>query len=91
MSSKDDYTEECVLATEGYPGLCNGVPSFTTVNLGASYRGLFGLKDMRVSLAVQNAFDRMPPFVPYSGLGYYRPLHNPMGRYFQLTVDYRFK
>lgn len=91
MSSKDDYTEECVLATEGYPGLCNGVPSFTTVNLGASYRGLFGLKDMRVSVAVQNAFDRMPPFVPYSGLGYYRPLHNPMGRYFQLTVDYRFK
>lgn len=91
MSSKDDYTQDCVFETEGYPQQCNGIPSFTTVNLGGSYKGLFGYKDLKLSVAIQNAFDRMPPFVPYDGAGYYRPLHNAMGRYLQVSAEYRFK
>ncbi|MGZ3183148.1 MAG: TonB-dependent receptor [Telluria sp.] len=91
MSGQDDYTVDCSFATEGFPALCDHVASYTTVNLGGSYKGLFGMRDLKLSFAMQNAFDRMPPFTPYSGLGYYLPLHNPMGRYFQATVSYKFK
>ncbi len=88
MSSKDDFTQPCAVGEEGYQDLCNGIPSFTTVNLGGSYSGF---KDWKISASMQNAFNRTPPFVPYSGLGFYRPLHNAMGRYIQVTAEYRFK
>jgi iron complex outermembrane receptor protein len=92
MAPVDDYTVDCVYETEGFPGLCERkIPSFTVVNLGGSYKGLFGMKDLKLGFAIQNAFDRKPPFNPYSGLGFYQPLHNPMGRYFQLSADYSFK
>lgn len=88
MSAQNDYTVPCAVGEEGYPNLCNGIASFNTVNLGASYTGF---KDMTLKMAVQNAFNRMPPFVPYSSLGYYSPLHSAMGRYVQLTAEYKFK
>ncbi len=88
MSSQNDYTEPCALETEGYPELCNGIASFNTVNLGVAYKGF---KDWNLRAAVQNAFNRMPPFVPYSGAGFYTPLHSAMGRYVQLTAEYTFK
>ncbi len=88
MSSQNDFTEPCALETEGYPELCNGIASFTTVNLGGSYKGF---KDWKLSATIQNALNRTPPFVPYSGLGYYSPLHSAMGRYVQLTAEYKFK
>jgi iron complex outermembrane receptor protein len=93
MASVGDFTVECVYKTEGYPWLCdNGLASFTTVNLGGSYKGLFGMKDLKLGFAVRNAFDRKPPFNPYSAsLGYYQPLHSATGRYFQLSADYSFK
>jgi iron complex outermembrane receptor protein len=92
MAPVGDYTVKCVYETEGYAALCqHDIPSFTVVNLGGSYKGLFGMKDLKLGFAVQNAFDRMPPFNPYSGLGFYQPLHNPMGRYFQVSADYSFK
>lgn len=88
MASQNDFTEPCALEKEGYPALCEGIASMTTVNLGASYKGF---KDWKLSAAIQNAFDRAPPFVPYSGLGFYSPLHSAMGRYIQLTAEYKFK
>ncbi len=88
MSSQGDYTQPCTLEVEGYPDLCNGIASFNTVNLGGSYKGF---KDWKLSAAIQNAFNRMPPFVPYSGLGFYSPLHSAMGRYIQVTAEYKFK
>lgn len=91
MSAKDDFTSDCQFELEGYAALCKDIPSFTTVNLGGSYSGLFGMKNLKLSAAIQNAFDKKPPFNPYDGAGYYRPLHNAMGRYFQLTADYSFK
>ncbi|MES2318478.1 MAG: TonB-dependent receptor [Pseudomonadota bacterium] len=91
MSAKDDFTTDCQYEVEGYADLCRDIPSFTTFNLGGSYSGLFGIKGLKLSAAIQNAFDKRPPFVPYDGAGYYRPLHNVMGRYFQLTADYSFK
>ncbi len=88
MSSQGDFTQPCDLAEEGYPELCNGIASFTTVNLGGRYTGY---KDLTLSFALQNAFNRMPPFAPVNGLGFYYPLHSVTGRYIQLSVDYKFK
>lgn len=88
MSSFGDFTQPCTLEREGYPGLCNGIASFTTVNIGGSYTGI---KDVKLSFAIQNAFNRMPPFVPTNGLGFYWPLDSAMGRYIQLSAEYKFK
>lgn len=88
MASVADRTQECVLATEGFPELCTGIPSFTVVNLGGSYSGF---KNTKLSFAIQNAFDRKPPFHPNGTANYYAPLHSAMGRYFQLTAEYSFK
>lgn len=88
MASVGDRTSECVLATEGFPELCKGIPSFTVVNLGGSYSGI---KNTKLSFAIQNAFDRKPPFHPNGTANYYAPLHSAMGRYFQVTADYSFK
>ncbi|WP_181373230.1 TonB-dependent receptor [Massilia glaciei] len=91
MSAKDDFTTTCTFEIQGFPALCGDIPSFTTFNLGGSYSGLLGMKDLKLSAAIQNAFDRKPPFTPFDGAGYYRPLHNAMGRYFQVSADYSFK
>lgn len=88
MASVGDRTQECVLATEGFPELCTGIPSFTVVNLGGSYSGI---KNTKLSFAIQNAFDRKPPFHPNGSANYYAPLHSAMGRYFQVTAEYSFK
>ena len=88
MASVADRTQECVLATEGFPELCTGIPSFTVVNLGGSYSGF---KNTKLSFAIQNAFDRKPPFHPNGTANFYAPLHSAMGRYFQVTADYSFK
>jgi iron complex outermembrane receptor protein len=92
MASVDDLTQPCVFADEGFEALCRDVPSFTTINLGASYSGFSIAKGLKLSLAVQNAFDKKPPFAPSptGGLGY-SSLHSALGRYFQLTLDYKFK
>jgi len=92
MASVDDFTLPCTFRTEGYPELCNGIKSFTTVNLGVKYKGFSFAKDLVVGLIVENAFDKKPPFHYYSsrGLGYYAPLHSPRGRYFQVRFDYKF-
>jgi iron complex outermembrane receptor protein len=92
MAPVGDFTTTCVYETEGYGDLCKrDIPSFTVFNLGGSYKGLLGMKDLKLGFAIQNAFDRKPPFNPSSGLGFYQSLHNPMGRYFQVSADYSFK
>jgi iron complex outermembrane receptor protein len=92
MGSYDDFSVDCGFENEGYPELCRRLPSFTTINLGGSYKGFLGMKDLKLGFAIQNAFDRKPPFNPYtSSLGFYQPLHNVMGRFFQISAEYRFK
>ncbi|MYM36206.1 TonB-dependent receptor [Duganella sp. FT94W] len=88
MASVGDRTQECVLETEGFPGLCTGIPSFTVVNLGGSYSGF---KNTTLKFAIQNAFDRKPPFHPNGSANYYSSMHSAMGRYFQITAEYAFK
>ncbi|WP_269532712.1 TonB-dependent receptor [Chitinimonas sp. BJYL2] len=89
MASVDDHNETCTFAVQGYDNLCNGISSYTTVNLSTTYKGF---KNWSLNAAVRNAFDRNPPFHPYAvNTNYYRPLHNAMGRYFQVSAAYAFK
>lgn len=89
VDARSDFTKPCTLEVEGYPELCTTVGSFTTVNFGASYSGF--AKDLTLRFAVRNAFNSKPPFAPSSGASFMSGMHNAMGRYFQMTVDYRFK
>jgi iron complex outermembrane receptor protein len=60
------------------------------VNIGGSYTGI---KDVKLSFSIRNAFNRMPPFVPGTGngLGFYSSLDSAMGRYLQISGEYKFK
>lgn len=89
FDARADFTKPCTLVAEGYANLCGDVAAFTTVNLGASYSGF--VKDLTLRVALQNAFDAKPAFAPSSGSSFMADIHNPMGRYLQVTVDYRFK
>ncbi|MBI3727504.1 MAG: TonB-dependent receptor [Burkholderiales bacterium] len=93
MSSNGDFTQPCVFETQGYANLCKDIPSFTTFNLGGSYSGL--MKDLKLSFAVRNVFDRMPPFAPSAtsaqAVAAITSLHDVVGRYFQISASYKFK
>lgn len=89
VDARSDYTKPCTLEVEGYAHLCTTVGSFTTVNFGASYSGL--ARDLTLRLAVQNLFNTKPPFAPSSGASFMSGMHSAMGRYYQVTLDYRFK
>ncbi|MFZ6656841.1 TonB-dependent receptor [Undibacterium sp. TJN19] len=93
MSSNPDFTQPCVFATQGYPELCKDIPSFTTFNLGGSYSGL--VKDLKISFAVRNVLDRMAPFAPSAtsaqAVAALTGLHDVVGRYFQVSFEYKFK
>lgn len=88
MATVGDFSTPCVFATEGYPALCKNIASFTSVTLGASYRGFSFAKNLTLRASLQNAFNRTPPFSPSGG---YSGLHNVLGRYAQVSVDYKFK
>lgn len=70
-----------------YPG-CS-VHSFTTFDVGYSYTGI---KDLTLSLSVQNILDEKQPYNPgYGTTGYNPSLSNGSGRYFRLSASYKFK
>ncbi|GGX51282.1 TonB-dependent receptor [Undibacterium squillarum] len=92
MSAKDDFTQPCTFEQQGYANLCGDIGSFTTVNLGGSYSGL--MKNLKLSFAIRNLFDTMPPFAPSATSAQAvaaSSLHSTVGRYFMLTADYKFK
>ncbi|MBC3871595.1 TonB-dependent receptor [Undibacterium oligocarboniphilum] len=92
MSAKDDFTQPCTFETQGYANLCGDIGSFTTFNVGGSYSGLY--KNLKLSFAIRNIFDRMPPFAPSPTSAQAvaaSSLHSTVGRYFMLTADYKFK
>jgi iron complex outermembrane receptor protein len=92
MSAKDDFTQPCTFEQQGYANLCGNIGSFTTVNLGGSYSGL--MKNLKLSFAIRNLFDTMPPFAPSATSSQAvaaSSLHSTVGRYFMLTADYKFK
>ncbi|MET0267532.1 MAG: TonB-dependent receptor [Duganella sp.] len=79
---------------EDYYPKC-GVSSWTTVGLGYTYTGV---KNLTLSLNIQNLFDKKAPYDPRYGVstaavpleGYNPGLHNNQGRYFTLSANYAF-
>ncbi|MFG6467980.1 TonB-dependent receptor plug domain-containing protein [Roseateles sp. BYS87W] len=70
-----------------YPG-CS-MSKWMTFDVGYTYRGF---KDLTLSLSVQNVLDEKAPYDPAGGqLGYNSGLHNPFGRYFTVSANYKFK
>jgi len=67
------------------------VGSFTTVNLQARYTGI---KNVRLVLGLDNAFDEKPPFAIGDGdtdlYGYVQSQHNPRGRFVNLKAMFSF-
>lgn len=65
------------------------VHSFTTFDVGYSYTGI---KDLTLSLNVQNVLDEKQPYDPRFGTsGSNSALSNGSGRYFRLSASYQFK
>jgi outer membrane receptor protein involved in Fe transport len=68
------------------------VSSFTTVNLQVSYEGI---KNTRIQLAIDNAFDEDVPFAIGDSdsdlYGYVSSVHNPRGRFWTLRTTYSFE
>ena len=70
------------------------INSWTRFNVGYTYTGF---KNLSLNVNVQNILDTKAPYDPGTGgtgatpgLGYNEGLHNPYGRYFQVTAKYTF-
>ena len=70
------------------------VNSWTRLNVGYTYTGF---KNLSLNLNIQNLLDTRAPYDPGAagsgsapGVGYNEGLHNPYGRYFQVTAKYTF-
>lgn len=75
------------------PGATRKVGAYDEVDVTVSWEGI---RKLRLSAAVKNLFDRMPPFSAqnatnnnYTQLGF-AELYNARGRYFQIGAEYSF-
>ncbi|NHZ37173.1 TonB-dependent receptor [Massilia sp. CCM 8692] len=79
---------------EAYFPECS-INSWTRFGVGYTYTGI---KNLTLNLNIQNVLDTKAPYDPIYGVntsaqplaGYNEGLHNPYGRYFQLTARYAF-
>ncbi|WP_167399874.1 TonB-dependent receptor plug domain-containing protein [Massilia violaceinigra] len=79
---------------EAYFPECS-INSWTRLGVGYTYTGI---KNLTLNLNIQNVLDTKAPYDPAFGTnssvqplaGYNEGLHNPYGRYFQLTARYAF-
>ena len=86
-------------ASVAIPGYLEEFPDCSVkewVRFGVGYT-YTGIKNMALTLNVQNLFDKAAPFDPRYGAtngaplaGYNEGLHNPYGRYFTVTAKYTF-
>jgi iron complex outermembrane receptor protein len=75
------------LLYEQYYPQC-GVKEWVTVGLGYTYTGF---KHWTMNANIQNLFDEKAPYDPlYGSTGYNSALHNPYGRYFNVSARYVF-
>ncbi|VXB36801.1 TonB-dependent receptor domain-containing protein [Massilia sp. 9I] len=86
-------------ASAAVPGYLNAFPDcavkeWVRVGVGYTYTGI---KNLALTLNIQNLFDEAAPFDPRYGAsagaplaGYNAGLHNPYGRYFSVSAKYNF-
>ncbi|MGH8852972.1 MAG: TonB-dependent receptor plug domain-containing protein [Telluria sp.] len=83
----DNTPEKCTAAGVSLPeNLCDGAPSFTTANLGFSWKPL---KNLTVGLNVKNVFDKRPYYDPNGWEGYNHS-QNLFGRQYAFSASYKF-
>ncbi|MFZ6744057.1 TonB-dependent receptor [Undibacterium sp. JH2W] len=80
------------LGKEKIPAGTPTIPSFTEVDFGAQYTGI---KNLTLNSGIKNMFDKMPPYSRMGSLGQYGTLgysttHNPRGRFFYMSANYKF-
>jgi iron complex outermembrane receptor protein len=88
-----DNTNGCYVsgATAAYIGGQCKIDDWGTYDLGLTYKGI---KNLRVGVLVRNIFDRSAPYDPQSlslQTGFNTNLYNPYGRYYQFSINYKFK
>lgn len=71
-----------------------GTGDWETVDVGYTYRGI---KNLTLGLHIANLFDKKAPYYPGSNTsatvqqGHNSALHNNLGRYYTLSVNYKFR
>ena len=75
-------------ATLAYLGKCY-VSAWQTWDVGATWSGM---KNLKVSLLMRNITDKPAPYDPaFTTLGFNQAMHNPYGRYLQVSLNYKFR
>jgi iron complex outermembrane receptor protein len=67
------------------------VNDWPTYDVGLTYKGI---KNLRIGMLVRNVLNTAAPYDPdttYTSLGFNPTLYNPYGRYYQFTINYKFK
>jgi iron complex outermembrane recepter protein len=83
----DNTPENCMAAYVAMPeNLCAGAPSFTTVNLGLSWKPI---KNLNLGLNIKNVTDKKPYYDPNGWEGYDHN-QNLFGRQLSISASYKF-
>ena len=83
----DNTRENCTAAGVAMPeSMCDGQPSYTTVNLGFNWKPV---KNLELGLNIKNLTNKMPYYDPNGWEGYNHQ-HNLFGRTFTLSANYKF-
>ena len=67
------------------------VHDWGTYDLGVAYKGI---RNLRLAVLVRNVKDTPAPYDPFSSYlqtGFNTNMHNPYGRYWQFSINYKFK
>ena len=67
------------------------INDWPTYDVGLTYKGI---KNLRIGVLVRNVLNTAAPYDPdttYTSLGFNPTLYNPYGRYYQFTINYKFK
>ena len=88
-----DNTSGCYVtgANAAYLGGQCLVDDFPTYDVGLTYKGI---KNLRVGVLVRNIFNNNAPYEPdttYTQTGFNTNLYNPYARYYQFSINYKFK
>ena len=90
-----DNENGCYIATGGATnaflgGTCR-ISDWGTWDLGFAYKGI---RNLRLGVLVRNVRDTAAPYDPtssYLQTGFNTNMHNPYGRYWQFSINYKFK
>ena len=83
----DNTPENCTAAGVSLPDeLCDGAPSYTTVNLGFNWKPM---KNLNLGINIKNVLDKKPYYDPNGWEGYNHS-QNLFGRQFAFSASYKF-